>query len=73
MSVFLNLLKTFGLKALYGIAGLLAAYLLATVPSFHPTGTTDEWLWKWILVPALIGLAGVLRRIATWDPGKVGK
>ena len=77
MAIFLTLLKTWALKALYGLAGLLGAYLLMTVPAFQPTGATEAFLWKWALAPALIGLAAVLKRlgqaVVLKSTGPIGK
>ena len=66
-----NLLKTFGMKALYALVAVLLAFLLQSIGSFHPTDPVQAQIWQWVLLPVLTGLVALLKRLVTWNPNKV--
>jgi hypothetical protein len=68
-----NLLSTFAKKALYALAAVLIAFLLQSIQAFHPTDPLQVKIWQWIVLPALVGLVGLLKRLLTWDPAKAEK
>lgn len=60
------LLKTFVLKALYALAGILATALLAAASVVPPPGSDQVTVIVWgLAVSALTGLAAVLKKLAT--------
>lgn len=60
------LIKTFLLKALYALAGILATALLAAASVVPPPGTDQTTMIVWgLVVSALTGLAAVLKKAAT--------
>jgi len=68
--MFKSLVGTFMRKAAYGALGALALFL-ASVKD-HPLPQGDALaaeLWKLAIVPAVTGLAGVIKRLAN---GQVG-
>jgi hypothetical protein len=70
----LNLLKTFGLKALYVVAALVISFLVQALAGFQPpTDPLGHFIWTWVLLPGLTGLVALLKRLLTWNPEKLGK
>jgi len=68
--MFSSLVGTFLRKAAYGALGALALFLasIKDAPMPHGDALVAE-LWKLAIVPAVTGLAGVLKRLAN---GQVG-
>ena len=60
------IIKTFLLKALYALAGVFAAALLAAASVMPPPGSDQVTMLVWgVVVSALTGLAAVLKKWAT--------
>ena len=81
----LNLLKTFGLKAVYGIVGLLLLAVAGGVAMFQLPPDAPAWMtviWNTVIAGLFVGFAAVLKRVGQtlwlkatgkWNPAKVGK
>lgn len=68
--ILVNLLKTFAWKFAYAALAEVIAVLSLGIEKYVPQGQTDTALWSALVLPALAGLVGVLKRVLTWDPAK---
>ncbi len=61
----MGILKNFLIKALYGVAALVAAWLMTAAQIVPPPGSDDitKWIWS-AMVAGLVGLAAVIKRWA---------
>lgn len=69
--VAVGILKNFLIKSLYGVAALVAAWLMTAAQVVPPPGSDDitKWIWS-AMVAALVGLAAVIKR---WAQGALSK
>lgn len=67
----MGILKNFLIKSLYGVAALVAAWLMTAAQVVPPPGSDDitKWIWS-AMVAALVGLAAVIKR---WAQGALSK
>lgn len=68
--MFINLIKTFFSKSIYGLFGNGALALTAGAGIAPQGDEIETLLWRTVGAAAFTGLAGVLNRLRTWDPLK---
>ena len=69
--VAVGILKNWLIKSLYGVAALVAAWLMTAAQIVPPPGSDDitKWIWS-AMVAALVGLAAVIKR---WAQSQLNK
>ena len=68
-----NLFQKFGKVFLMALGAVVVGMLLKVTEVYHPEGATQEAIWNYIVLPALVGLIAMVKRWIQWDPNKVGK
>lgn len=69
--VAVGILKNWLIKSLYGVAGLVAMWLMTAANIVPPPGSDDitKWIWS-ALAAGMVGLAAVIKR---WAQSQLNK